>query len=1745
MKNHINIFLFFFLFFNLEIKSIAQTWLQSAGGNSQDEALAIAIDGQSNIVSTGYFSQSARFDNFIIGSDGMGDVFVSKQNANGDYLWVTKAGGLYSDRAFGIITDQNNNIYITGVFKGTAEFGTTTLTSNNNSQDAFVAKLDANGNFIWAISLGGNDTETANGIDVNSNGEVIIAGQYKGTAQFGSFNLTSEVYNSMMVSLAGLPSYDGFLVKINPTGNVLWAKNISAEYDDRAMKVVFDSNNQIYVSGQFSDTLNTGSNYNNNSYNAAFLLKTDVNGNDIWLRRILAPQIMIYDIKTNGTDVFLTGDAKGNININTSPSTIVSANQGDFNIYVLKMNQNGNLVWSATQFSENRLSSRTIALAPNGDVSIGGTYHCSFTQLTSVLQPALFNSVGYKDVFILNYNAQGAKIWEKNYGGIYDDWIWGMEMMSNNQPVIAGSFKESFSMPFGNNFVFHPTIEDLSSIHANANLTICGNSNYEKYVNAIGMGNKDILSAQPIDLSLPHFDYYKRANNSCLLDALMPQLFPLMDTVTACDSAQLCIRTNTTVDNKSAPIWEFLWSNNSDNDTITVNTSGWYFVEYGFADDCRRFKDSIYVEIFPSPFQPIVISTNYPIEIAIPNDGCFNKLAKMINDTAFLSATNLYPGYDFHWVDPLGNILTDTNIMAVDFGVYSLVIVSPNGMCSNSSCVKVYDFMDATCSNPSVMVPMLVFTDSNFNDTDTVIVCYEDFFGVELFDSMDFINNTSTNLNTFVRWTIIQGGFTMQFSNSAMYTFGIHHQEFKALNSGICILQAEILDPFTMQTIGMANRNFYLNVRQAPPNVPIIIGPIDFCPGDTALLSVSGGDEYSWSCPGILSVNSPVNDSIYIIMEGNYTLHSTTSDSILDCPDEKVIEYLVSAPMAPPVVMFPSHGVICPNDSVLLSAQVGNGYAWYGPTGSVLSTSSSVWVTVPGFYYYTFFTPGGCELISDMTEVKEYSTPFLEADPGTNLCIGGSLTVTVESNEMSLVNWMAPLSGNAFTQTISTPGNYQASVSFCNITTVVDIIITQSVLNAEIVYNGNDTICMNEEIILVTDAVGAAINWLPDYSSGSVYIPTEPGTYILELSDESGCLDYDTLILNYFPAVNNPIVQDTLICGGTNLILTANSTNNLIWYDDFYFGNIIGNGDSLNVNIGGRDTIFYVASFNGNCYSDLALVNVNLHTSSVQPNIYGDSILCLYDSLILFTDSLIGLNYQWSGPNNFSDSVQSISISSMDLNQSGIYSLYVYDSLCTSESTMINIQLSMPQLQGFALDSFNLCFSDTLFLSDTLIGNYTWQDGSTMDTFNVNTTGNYFFIFENNFGCIAYSDTVVVNSVTLPTVSSASDTAVCFGSPLILVSNSNGGIVHWTDDENNFSIDSDTLNLVEVIQPMTILISAINSSGCQSSLDTILISVLPNEAAPMISNNDTICEGEDLSLSASSLTGTQFYWNGPNGYISNSPNDTIFDINLNQWGIYSVYTTNGYCYSDTAEIDIFVYPLPTIEIVGDSILCFSDSVLLSVYSSDPFYWNDLDTSVDRIIKPDFSQWYYVTTEHYCGIFYDSIFVTVHSLPIIELGANQTVLLGLGVEVGVQDDLNYSWFPTNGLNCNNCSTVYASPEEETEYFLSVVDENGCTANDSITIFVFNESTCFIPNSFTPNSDGVNDVFLPQIYGIENYSLMVFNRDGEKIFQSSDALIGWDGTFKGEISQDGTYVYLVSGIDLHGETQEWRGHVNLLR
>ena len=208
-------------------------WAKQAGGISGDWGRDISVDANGNSYVTGCFKETATFGAFTLTSSGGYDVFVAKLDADGNWQWAKQAGGSGNNYGYGISVDANGNSYVTGRFEGTATFGADTLTSSG-FLDVFVAKLDADGNWQWAKQAGGSNNDMGYSISVDANGNSYVTGIFQGTATFGAFTLTSSgsyIYDVFVAKLdtggnwqwvkqAGGGSNDyGYSISVDANGN--------------------------------------------------------------------------------------------------------------------------------------------------------------------------------------------------------------------------------------------------------------------------------------------------------------------------------------------------------------------------------------------------------------------------------------------------------------------------------------------------------------------------------------------------------------------------------------------------------------------------------------------------------------------------------------------------------------------------------------------------------------------------------------------------------------------------------------------------------------------------------------------------------------------------------------------------------------------------------------------------------------------------------------------------------------------------------------------------------------------------------------------------------------------------------------------------------------------------------------------------------------------------------------------------------------------------------------------------------------------------------------------------------------------------------------------------------------------------------------------------------------------------------------------------------------------------------------
>jgi gliding motility-associated-like protein len=202
--------------------------------------------------------------------------------------------------------------------------------------------------------------------------------------------------------------------------------------------------------------------------------------------------------------------------------------------------------------------------------------------------------------------------------------------------------------------------------------------------------------------------------------------------------------------------------------------------------------------------------------------------------------------------------------------------------------------------------------------------------------------------------------------------------------------------------------------------------------------------------------------------------------------------------------------------------------------------------------------------------------------------------------------------------------------------------------------------------------------------------------------------------------------------------------------------------------------------------------------------------------------------------------------------------------------------------------------------------------------------------------------------------------------------------------------------------------------------------------------------------------------------------------------------------------------------------------------------------------------YTVTASDSANCFFDtaSIFIKVFPIPTVEAGPDQTIEVGSkGVQLhatGSPDVVLWKWSPSPGLSCIDCPDPNAAPKQTTQYTVEVKNEGECAAKDNLTIYVIcNQGNLFIPNTFSPNGDGMNDRFYPRGKGVFMIkSLRVFNRWGEMVFERlnfnpNDASAGWDGKYKGKQLSPDVFVYECEIVCENNQLLSYKGDVTLLQ
>ncbi len=1244
----------------------AQYWMQSAGGITVDEGYDIAVDGNGNSYTTGYFTGTMNVGAGSLNASGSTDIFVTKTNNQGVFQWAVKAGGSGADRGLSIDADAQGNCYVSGFFNGTATFGTQTIVSSG-AQDVFVAKYNTSGVLQWVFSAGGAQADIGNGVSVDNSGNVYVTGEFLGTATFGTSTLASQAN-----------SIDVFTMKLDGNGNFTWVELGTGSQTNRGIDVATDNSGNVYVIGQFSDTITFDVQHPNTGFNAIFVIKYNTSGQEQWFRRISGGASNFgtaIEASGNGT-VYLTGDFTGTLTFFGSTNNTLT-NPYTNKVFVASYATGGNFSWAEAAGSDGLLNSRAIAIDGSGNVAIGGEFTCKLNEFADVYGQGTFNAVGERDIYIARYNASGAFQYARNLGGRQEDFAFGVALTNNGRVHYTGSYTDDLFVPTSSAFLTSNT-GLWTQLDCSTNAGYCGDNNYGTFHGMSAAGNLDVVIANSFDPNREPFDFYLRSGTACarpMGDVCVGNNCP--DTIKTCGATPISAFTN--LCSGVGPNVSYSWNAGGGNQSsATFGTSGIKAVTINTADGCFTFTDSTFLQINPPPSSPTItddagfnLNASSPIKIELCDP-----------DTVLITAGNL-GGNPIQWSGPgLPANYTNPSFSTSQTGTYILTLFG----------------QDSCQLNTDVDVEVILGLDSvsyEMSHPDSVELCANQNLQVYIYDAV--VNPFGAALclqDVMTNWTVTPN--TPVLTNCE--TFALINPS----QPGWYVFEAEIIrnnicESDTMIVID----SVYVDTLPSPVVPPFnisIAGPNVLCPGGSATFVASGGPDYLWTGPG---VNNLTSDTVITNQDGSFIVTSTVRDTnSVGCTAQYTATAVkILTTKAQPQITA-STDVICPNDTVAITVSSGAGggstFVWNGPGGFVGGDTITVLATNPGSYSVTVDDADSCGLVSNTLQLNQYATPSLAAN-NTFICPGGTVTISVVSSDTSLVEWQAPLSGMGASRTVTAPGTYTAKITVCGIETFADIVVLPAGALATITPSG--PLCTGDSITLSAPSGLLSYVWStsPGDTSSSITI-TQSGTYSITASDSQNCVASDTITV--VESAVSPSISASgalTVCQGDSVMLLGDTGLTIYSWQP--------NGDSTqNITVSSPGTYFYLGTDSNGCSGVSNQVTVLVPDTIAPIDTLGNVAFCEGQSVTLTGTAPGQAVFAWS-PGN--DSTQSLVVT-----QSGTYTLTTIDPFgCVATSASVSVLVQPNNLvQPNANDTLICLGSQAVLTADTGAGNLVWYD---------------------------------------------------------------------------------------------------------------------------------------------------------------------------------------------------------------------------------------------------------------------------------------------------------------------------------------------------------------------------------------------------------------------------------------------------
>jgi gliding motility-associated-like protein len=617
------------------------------------------------------------------------------------------------------------------------------------------------------------------------------------------------------------------------------------------------------------------------------------------------------------------------------------------------------------------------------------------------------------------------------------------------------------------------------------------------------------------------------------------------------------------------------------------------------------------------------------------------------------------------------------------------------------------------------------------------------------------------------------------------------------------------------------------------------------------------------------------------------------------------------------------------------------------------------------------------------------------------------------------------------------------------------------------------------------------------------------------------------------------LTPDTSFCEGQGITLQASGGQNYQWSP----ANGLSSTTTASTFASPTTTTTYtvITTNPGGC-ADTGQVTVSLLPQPTADAGTG-GFICPGDSLQLAGSG--GGQYAWNNPGTLNNA--GIPNPVAFPGQTTNYTLTVTAANGCTDTDTVTVQVSTVRAQpGPDVD---LCIGETAQLNGSGGGTYLWQppaglSSTTVANPNANptVTTTYVLTVTDGFGC-SHTDSLEVRVHALPVVVAGPDLVMCENDTVQL--QATGALSYTWTPATGLSNPNSGSPLSYPTSDITYIVTGSDLYGCRDQ-DTLSISVMP---APVAQAWGSIVICEDSSLQVFASGGNSYLWSPASAFNDPQLQNPIATLTQTTDLIVTVYATNGCRDWDTVHVP--VTPSPVAHITGPPSICEGDWTALLASGGETYLWNTGATTPRINVNPQVSMVYTVVTwVDGCPSDPDSLVMVVDTMvPIAGFFADpDSGILPFTTTFFNQTQYGYTWEWDFGDG--NGSSLF-SPEhtyQDTGHYvveLISISATGCRDTAYQKVIVGADFTIYVPNAFTPNGDGLNDVFFVKWIGVKEFHVMLFDRWGMMIYESFDPNFSWDGSLHDRGCQEGVYTYVIEASGYIGEKVKRAGTVTLLR